>query len=136
MYTVIKELEFSAAHNLNLDYESKCENLHGHNWKVKITCQSSILNNNGMVIDFKKIKDLIQENFDHKYLNEELVKVNSKLYPAGGCGMKINPTAELIAFYISQLIQKELEKSQRGGNCIVVEVQESNGNTAIYDRRR
>ncbi len=136
MYTVIKELEFSAAHNLNLDYESKCENLHGHNWKVKITCQSSILNNNGMVIDFKKVKDLIQENFDHKYLNDELVKVNSKLYPAGGCEMKINPTAELIAFYISQLVQKELEKSQRGGNCIVVEVQESNGNTAIYDRRR
>ena len=48
MYYVCKRLEISAAHSLMLSYESKCEDLHGHNWIVKIYCK------------------------DHKFLNEVL----------------------------------------------------------------
>ena len=56
MYTVIKELEISASHYLNLPYESKCANLHGHNWKVKIYCKARELSDYGMVEDFTHIK--------------------------------------------------------------------------------
>ena len=57
MYTVTKRMEVSAAHHLVLDYESKCEHLHGHNWIIYVTCQAEALDRNGMVVDFKKISD-------------------------------------------------------------------------------
>ena len=57
MYTVTKRMEISAAHYLVLDYESKCEHLHGHNWIISVTCQAETLDRNGMVVDFKKIKE-------------------------------------------------------------------------------
>ena len=53
MYTVTKRMEISAAHYLVLDYESKCEHLHGHNWIISVTCQAETLDRNGMVVDFK-----------------------------------------------------------------------------------
>lgn len=141
MYIVEKELEFSAAHNLKLSYESKCENLHGHNWKVKIRCEASCLNNDGMVVDFKKIKDLIMNLFDHKYLNVELKKLHSNLYNLNiGDVEDINPTAEIIAYYIRKVIQnfliKESSIKNYSATCIMVTVEESKNNIAIYDSRR
>lgn len=110
MYIVEKTLEISACHNLKLDYESKCENLHGHNWIITITCASEKLDNNGMVYDFTQIKKIISSKLDHSYLNEMLVD--------------INPTAENIAKWIAETIGKK---------CIKVKVQESEGNVAIYE---
>lgn len=109
MYIVTKEFEISAAHKLDLDYESSCTSLHGHNWKIKVTCKSSKLNRNGMVTDFKLIKKAVQDKLDHKCLNEVL---------------EFNPTAENIAKWIYEEIPY----------CVKVEVQESEGNVAIYER--
>ena len=109
MYYVKKRLEISAAHNLKLDYESKCENLHGHNWIVVIYCRSEELDKNGMVLDFTVIKKKIKEKMDHKYLNEIF---------------DFNPTAENLAKWICD----ELSPC-----CYRVEVTESEDNTAIYE---
>ena len=109
MYYVRKSLEISAAHKLNLDYESKCENLHGHNWNIKIFLKSEELDQNGMVMDFTIIKKRITEKMDHKYLNEIF---------------DFNLTAENIAHWI---------KEEIGEKCYRVEVEESNGNLAIYE---
>ena len=109
MYYVKKRLEISAAHNLKLDYESKCENLHGHNWIIEIYCKSEELDKNGMVLDFTVIKKRIKEKLDHKYLNEIF---------------DFNPTAENIAKWICH----ELSPF-----CYRVEVTESEDNTAIYE---
>lgn len=56
MYYIEKTLEVSACHRLNLSYESKCQNLHGHNWIITIYCKSRELNKDGMVVDFTHIK--------------------------------------------------------------------------------
>ena len=56
MYNIVKRLEIAGAHNLKLDYESKCSNIHGHNWVVTIYVRSKELDNNGMVLDFTHIK--------------------------------------------------------------------------------
>lgn len=108
MYTVIKRLEISAAHSLSLTYESKCSNLHGHNWIVTVYCRAKELDENGMVTDFSHIKQNIQGQLDHKNLNEVL---------------PFNPTAENIARWICEQIPA----------CYKVEVQESEGNTVIYE---
>lgn len=109
MYTVTKRLEVSAAHRLELDYDSPCGTLHGHNWIIEITCKSEQLNPNGMVVDFKQIKTLVQDVLDHKYINNVL---------------GINPTAENIGKWICDRVPF----------CIRVKVQESEGNVAIYER--
>lgn len=109
MYYVEKHLEIAGSHKLTLDYESKCQNLHGHNWNVVIYCKSPTLNQNGMVEDFTLIKKLISDKLDHQNFNEVL---------------NFNPTAENIAKWICDQIP----------TCYKVSVQESNGNTAIYEK--
>ena len=109
MYYVVKRLEISAAHSLMLSYESKCEDLHGHNWIVKIYCKSETLNEDGMVTDFTLIKKKITAALDHKNLNDVL---------------PFNPTAENIARWICDNVD----------NAYRVEVWESEMNMAAYER--
>lgn len=109
MYTVIKRIEISASHFLKLSYRSKCECLHGHNWIVTVYCRSKELNADGMVTDFTHIKEKVKDKLDHKHLNDVL---------------PFNPTAENIARWICDEVEK----------CYKVEVCESEGNTAIYEK--
>lgn len=92
--------EFAAAHKLN-NYEGNCRNIHGHTWKVEIVVKGNELDAAGMLIDFRKLKqlasELINEKYDHKFLNE--------IEPFD----KINPTAENIAREIYRGMQKMLE---------------------------
>lgn len=95
---------------MSLNYESKCSNIHGHNWIVEIYMQSKDLDRNGMVMDFTHIKREIQDALDHKYINDVV---------------QVNPTAENIARWICEKL---------GEKCYKVTVQESEGNIAEYER--
>ena len=109
MFIVKKRMEIAGAHRLNLNYESKCANLHGHNWIVTVWCKSQTLDANGMVMDFTNIKRKVQDKLDHKFLNDVV---------------PFNPTAENIAKWVYNQIP----------NCYRVSVQESEGNVATYER--
>lgn len=113
MYYIKKSFEIAGAHRLNLSYESKCSNLHGHNWWITVYCKSENLDENGMVCDFSHIKKIIVDRFDHKYLND-IAPFDS-----------INSTAENMAYYLWKLLQQF--------KCYRVDVQESNGNVAWYE---
>lgn len=110
MYTVRKKLIISASHKLKLSYESKCENLHGHNWEIELYFRSKQLNKDGMVIDFAHVKREIMDQFDHKNLNDVL---------------SINPTAENLARYFVSMFPEI---------CYRADVTESPNNTASYER--
>ena len=56
MYYLEKHFEISASHHLTLSYESKCSQVHGHNWHVTVYCKARELNQDGMVEDFAHIK--------------------------------------------------------------------------------
>lgn len=106
IYCVSKRMEIAGAHKLNLSYESKCQNIHGHNWIITLYCAAKELNNDGMVCDFKHIKEKIHGYLDHGYLNEKL---------------DFNPTAENIARWCTEQIPE----------CYKAKVQESEGNIAV-----
>lgn len=120
-YSIAKRMEVAGCHHLNLDYESKCSNVHGHNWIITVFCRANTLNRSGMVIDFKRVKKLIQGRLDHQNLNEVLPK-------------EVNPTAENIAAWILSEMNDELImlNTQDGSDseCYRVTVQESEGNIA------
>ncbi len=109
MYYVSKKMEIAGAHRLNLSYESKCAKIHGHNWIVIVYCKAKKLNANGMVVDFKHVKEIIHGYLDHGFLNDLL---------------PFNPTAENIARWVVKQIPE----------CYKASVQESEGNIAIYER--
>jgi 6-pyruvoyltetrahydropterin/6-carboxytetrahydropterin synthase len=63
---------FAAAHQLKM-VSKKCENLHGHNWKIEVYVKGNRLNDAGVVIDFGELKGHINsiiERLDHKFLND------------------------------------------------------------------
>lgn len=109
MFYVQKRMEIAGAHSLRLSYPSKCANLHGHNWIVTVFCKAQKLDDNGMVLDFTKIKEAVQNRLDHRNLNEVF---------------DFNPTAENIAKWIAD----------NTAYCYKVSVQESEGNIATYER--
>ena len=105
MYRVGREVHFSYGHRL-LDYEGKCANLHGHNGRVIVEVSSQMLNPQGMVMDFYKIRESIgawiQHTLDHKTILWDKDPLAAILSQAGEpvVLMKENPTAEAIARWI------------------------------------
>ena len=108
MFYIKKRLEVAGAHKLTLDYESKCQNLHGHNWIIEVECNSEKLNQNGMLVDFTHIKKAIHERLDHKYINDIV---------------DFNPTAENIAKWVVENVPL----------CFRAKVIESENNEAVYE---
>ena len=107
MYYASKRMEIAGSHKLKLSYASKCENLHGHNWIITVFVKAQKLNKDGMICDFKHIKEKIHGKLDHGNLNDIL---------------PFNPTAENIAKWVTGQIPE----------CYKASVRESEGNVAIY----
>ena len=97
MYEVRVTADFAAAHFLR-DYNGKCENLHGHNYKVYAHVRGSVLNEGGMLLDFTALKGALRAvcgRLDHTNLNDLPV-------------FDQNPSAERIAKYIYDGVVAEL----------------------------
>jgi 6-pyruvoyltetrahydropterin/6-carboxytetrahydropterin synthase len=121
MYKIQVEGKFESAHRLK-EYKGKCENLHGHNWKVRVTCGSHDLDEIGIVYDFRKLKDDLKEitsQLDHVYLND--------LEILDG----INPTSENIAKFIYDAMKQKLAAVQRI-KMQEVALWETDGSCALY----
>lgn len=87
MITVTKIFEFEAAHSLP-NYDGVCNSLHGHGYKLEITVEGDVGVESGMIMDFKELKDVVQNRviglLDHQLLNDHLE----------------NPTAERLVEFI------------------------------------
>jgi len=100
MYVLTVEDTFASAHQLR-GYKGKCENIHGHNWKVVLSVKGRKLNNIGLLIDFNDLKAILKGItgfLDHKNLNE--------IPPFD----TLNPSSELIAEFICNETSRELKK--------------------------
>jgi len=102
MYELRVITYFAAAHQLR-HFRGKCEKLHGHNWKIEVYIEGEKLNDIGLLIDFKDVKNAtskILEGLDHSFLNE-LPPFKDQ-----------NPSSENIAAYIFRELGNELNNNR------------------------
>ena len=122
MYEITIIKSFSAAHLL-AEIGGKCEELHGHNFKVEVTVAASDLSSTGLLIDFRVFKkwlDEILEDIDHKHLN---------IIPSFA---GINPSAENIAKYICGKMELKVKTAKARVNVVRVKIWESENAAVTY----
>jgi 6-pyruvoyltetrahydropterin/6-carboxytetrahydropterin synthase len=123
MYTLSVEQSFASAHQLR-GYKGKCENLHGHNWKVVLTVCGTELNEIGILIDFHEVKDALKsiiEEMDHTFLNDL------------AAFKEHNPSSENIARYIYQkTVRRFAAQNITGASVQSVTVYESETSRCTY----
>lgn len=104
MFEVSVDETFAAGHALR-GYRGKCENVHGHNYKVRVTLAGEKLDSIGLLFDFRSVKLMVNEiieELDHKYLND--------IEPF----RELNPTAENMAKYFYDQIKNRLDTRTKG----------------------
>ena len=122
MYEVMIQEEFSAAHALR-GYRGKCENLHGHNWKVEVYVRGAQLDEIGMLVDFKDLKEAtrgVMTYLDHLNLNE--LKPFDK---------EINPSSEHLAGFILHKVAERINTNRV--KVYKVRVWETPSTSATYE---
>lgn len=123
-FTVYRECFFSSAHHLR-NYNGKCENIHGHNWRVRVYVSKDNLDDDGFVIDFKALDKIINETadiLDHQDINS--------LAPFD----KLNPTAENIALYFYEKCGKLIKDFDPQLSVGRVMIWESEKSCAIVEK--
>jgi 6-pyruvoyltetrahydropterin/6-carboxytetrahydropterin synthase len=125
MFEVFVEETFAAGHALR-NYKGKCENVHGHNYRVRVTVEGESLNEAGLLVDFSELKRLLRasiEKLDHVFLND--------VAPFD----RINPSAENMARHFYQEIAQGLTDGARPHPVRVAEVKVWETDTAAATYR-
>jgi 6-pyruvoyltetrahydropterin/6-carboxytetrahydropterin synthase len=124
MHTIFKDFTFAAAHAIR-GHTRGCQNLHGHNYRVRVHLAAGELDALGMVLDFSDLKAMMQEivgPFDHRVIND-IPPFDER-----------NTTAELISQYVYEEIERRLAEQERV-RVVRVEVWETDTSCAAYERR-
>ena len=119
MFHIFIKSHFSAGHHLR-EYPGNCERPHGHNWKVEVTVQADSLDNLGMGLDFKALKNEVNkvlDTLDHHDLNEH------------ADFQSVNPSSENIAVYIFNNLQNILSTDRYGVHSVTVRETDNSGVT-------
>lgn len=103
LYEVKIITDFAAAHQLR-NFRGKCENLHGHNWKIEVVLRGTRLEESGVLVDFGEVKQITRElltELDHKFLND-LPFFQDR-----------NPSSENIAHYLFETLAARIDNPDR-----------------------
>jgi len=122
MFEIAVEQGFASAHALR-NYKGRCENVHGHNWKVRVVIEGETLDQTGMLVDFLDVKSLLGEildRIDHQFLNE--------IPPFD----VVNPSAENIAEYFYQQMTGRLDGTPVPVRIREVKIWETEIQSATY----
>jgi 6-pyruvoyltetrahydropterin/6-carboxytetrahydropterin synthase len=122
MFEVSVEQVFAAGHALR-NYKGKCENIHGHNWRVQVVIEGEQLDGTGLLVDFIDVKDLMGSviaRLDHQFLNE-VAPFDVK-----------NPSAENIAEYFYEQMSTGLAATPVPVRIRQVKIWETDIQSATY----
>ena len=120
MFEISVDYSFAAGHALR-NYKGKCENVHGHNYKVRVTLEGGHLNSTGLLMDFSDLRRALKslaERLDHQFLND--------VPPFD----KLNPSAENIARHFCEELAPQVK--DRGARIASVTVWETDLTSATY----
>lgn len=124
MYELKVVTKFAAAHQLTM-VGQKCENMHGHNWKIEVYVRGEKTNEAGVLMDFGIIKKHVREIMvllDHKYLNElDYFQQNQ-------------PSSENIAYFVATQLRKRLDNQQAAVSKVTAWESDDAGATYIVDQ--
>jgi 6-pyruvoyltetrahydropterin/6-carboxytetrahydropterin synthase len=122
MFQVSVEETFSSGHALR-GYKGKCENVHGHNYRVQVTLAGPQLDSIGLLVDFTELKRVVRgiiAEIDHQFLND--------LEPF----KTVNPSAENLAKYFYDETHRQLTVLPAGAGITEVTVWETDSASAQY----
>lgn len=122
MHTIFKDFTFAAAHAIR-GHTRGCQNLHGHNYRVRVHLRAGELDGLGMVLDFADLKAMMEEilgPFDHQVINE-IPPFDER-----------NTTAELLSRYVFEEVERRLAGQERV-EVARVEVWENDTSCAIFE---
>ncbi len=122
MYEVNVEETFAAGHALR-DYYGKCENVHGHNFRVRVTISGARLDATGLLVDFvllRRVMGEVIQGLDHRHLNDQAPFDT------------INPSAENIARHFHEQLAGKLPAAENGARISAVTVWETDTASATY----
>ena len=122
MFEVTVDEIFSSGHALR-GYKGKCENVHGHNYKVRVTLEGPQLDSVGLLYDFTHLKRVIREivgGVDHKFLND--------MAPFD----VINPSAENLAKYFYDETTRQMNAMPEGARVTSITIWETDTTSATY----
>ncbi len=115
MISITKEYTFETAHRIS-NHPAACQHIHGHSYRLRVTVSAKELQENDMVIDFKELKQIVNEKviktFDHALVlkrNEENSKLAQEI-KSNIFWMEYEPTVERMLDYIRIQIQNALQK--------------------------
>src|SRR5579863_5927958 len=122
MFEVSVEETFSAGHALR-GYQGKCENPHGHNYRVRVNVEGEQLDSIGLLLDFTHLKQILRrliEGVDHKFLND--------LPPFE----TMNPSAENMAKFFYDETSRQIRKLPNGPRITSITIWETDETSATY----
>jgi len=123
MFYIHKEFTIDSAHYLE-GHNGKCKTMHGHTYRIEVVVRSKILDEMGMVVDFGVIKSLLNDQYDHRCLND----FSHFNVDEGG----VRPTAENMAKRFWEEIQEYCSSLPHLPRCVSVKIWETPTSWAIY----
>ena len=119
MWTISKDFEFSASHQLNgLAEGHKCGRVHGHNYTVRVTLEGDRLDEHGFILDYGELAPFgrwLDEHLDHRHLNDV---------------QATQPSAENLAVWLWAVVHREVPVPE--GVTVTVSVSETRKSWATY----
>jgi 6-pyruvoyltetrahydropterin/6-carboxytetrahydropterin synthase len=122
MFQVSVEETFSSGHALR-GYKGKCENVHGHNYRVQVSLEGPELDNIGLLVDFTRLKQIVRaiiQRLDHQFIND--------LEPF----TTVNPSAENLAKYFYDEVSGQLQGLPPGARVTETVIWETDTASARY----
>ena len=147
MHTVSRYHDISCGHRVS-NHESKCQHLHGHNYRIHFHCQSNGLDSVGRVIDFSEVKSRlcmwVEDNWDHRFLAWENDEVMIEMAKALGghkrhdvffdsvVWVSFNPTAENMAEFLVKVVGP-IQFKGTGIKLVKCDIEETRKCSASYE---
>jgi 6-pyruvoyltetrahydropterin/6-carboxytetrahydropterin synthase len=124
-YELNKDLHFAAAHRIPNAAAGVCERLHGHTYFVNLTIAGDELDETGFLVDFRRLKALVHDLWDHRTLNDDAQHFSNE-------DPDRFPSTEVVARTIWKRVQEYLDTRPNRPKCLQVIVRETPTSYVIF----